>query len=130
MNAWMLSVTSLVGSGTATAQDAAETRNSSTPGSRLWLLRIHPPHSGERFGGEVRLFCTLLSTPRPLFVEEFLEHLAFRGGDPDGAGDVLPQVRIDQPDRVIASSQYQGLVQGRDTDLLAVDLDPCPRANE
>src|SRR5437763_13759379 len=80
MNAWMLSVTSLVGSGTATAQDAAETRNSSTPGSRLWLLRIHPPHSGERFGGEVRLFCTLLSTPRPLFVEEFLEHLAFRGG--------------------------------------------------
>src|SRR5437763_15451978 len=114
MNAWMLSVTSLVGSGTATAQDAAETRNSSTPGSRLWLLRIHPPHSGERFGGEVRLFCTLLSTPRPakprrkpalannrapaqplsglwrprLFVEEFFEDFAAGRSDPDRARDV------------------------------------------
>src|SRR5437763_15532443 len=76
MNAWTSRVTSLAGSGSATAQDAADTRNSSTPGSRLRLLRIHPPLSGERFGGEVRLFCMLLSTPRPLFVEEFLEHFA------------------------------------------------------
>src|SRR5437588_12879399 len=102
MNACMLSVTSLVGSGTATAQDAAGTRNSSTPGSRLGFLRIHPPQSGERFGGEVRLFCTLLSTPRPLFVEEFLEHFTARSGVPDGVRDFLTQVRVDQPNRALA----------------------------
>src|SRR5438067_2815011 len=130
MNAWMLSVTSFVGSGTATAQDAAETKDSSTAGSRLRLLRIHPPRSGERFGGEVRLFCTVLSTPRPLLVEKFLEHFPAGSGDPHGSGDVLAQVGVDEADRMVARGQHQRLVQRGYADFLPVHLDLCPRADE
>src|SRR3954464_3164133 len=115
MKTWKFSVTSLVGSGIATAREAVDRRHSSIAGSRRRLVRIRPPRSGKRSDGNVSLFPMLLSTPRPLFVEELFEHFAARRVDPDGPGDVFSEIGIDQPDRVLADGQQQRRIERSDS---------------
>src|SRR3954463_8061695 len=117
MKTWKFSVASLVGSGIATAREAVDRRHSSSAGSRRRLVRIRPPRSGKRSDGNVSLFHSPLSTPRPLFVEEFFEYFTARRVDPDGPGDVLSQVGVDQPDRVLPGGQQQRGIERSDPDL-------------
>src|SRR6267143_1415724 len=90
----------------------------------------HPSPSGGRSERNVRRFCRRLSTPRTLFVEEFLEDFPPGCGDPDGPGDVLPQVWIDHSHRVLAGPAEHQLVHWPELVRLGALLMDGPGADE